>query len=362
MSLRVDISKTFGAQKIAACFEAPKGVTALFGPSGAGKTTIIQSVAGLMRPDTGRIDLDGGLFFDAAQGVDVPVHKRALGYVFQDARLFPHLSVTRNLRYGRRARGLSDDPKLEAEVVEMLGLGGLLRRMPANLSGGEVQRVALGRALLSEPRVLLLDEPLAALDGHRKEEILPYFERLRDAADMPILYVSHDISEVARLANHVVLMRAGEVQQQGPVQAVFSDIASASALGIRETGAVLSATLVAQHSDGLSELECSAGRLHLPAIKAEIGDKLRLRIKSSDVMLSLTSPSDISALNVMPCEVSAIRFGDGPGALVQLRAGGETLLARVTKRSAVALDLRQGKTLFAVIKSVSVARADIGAG
>jgi molybdate transport system ATP-binding protein len=271
--------------------------------------------------------------------------------------LFPHLSVRGNLLYGRwfRKGGL----ELE-RVVGLLGLEALLERRPAGLSGGEKQRVAIGRALLSNPRLLLMDEPLSALDGARKAEILPYLERLRDEMGLPILYVSHALTEVARLATTVVVLEAGRMRRIGPAAEVLGDPALAPVLGLREAGALITARLVAQEGDGLSRLQTAAGPVFLPRVAAREGAELRLRVPAQDVMIALSAPVGISALNVLPVVVAAIRLGEGPGAIVTLDLGGETLLARVTQRSVSALGLEVGLPVFAVLKSVALAQGDIG--
>jgi molybdate transport system ATP-binding protein len=216
--LTVDVQKELGELALNAGFSTDGGATALFGPSGAGKTSIISMIAGLLKPDRGRIALGDDVLFDSKSGTNVPAHKRRAGYVFQDGRLFPHLSVARNLDYGRWMSRAPRDAGQFAHVVELLDIGSLLKRRPGALSGGERQRVALGRALLMKPRMLLLDEPLASLDAARKQEIMPYFERLRDEARMPILYVSHDAAEVRRIANRVVMIEAGSVTKTGGVE------------------------------------------------------------------------------------------------------------------------------------------------
>ena len=362
MTLSVDIQHVFQGFALDVAFEAPEGITALFGASGAGKTTIVQSVAGLLTPDRGRIAIDGRPLFDRSEGINLPPQTRCLGYVFQEARLFPHMTVARNLSYGPRARGQQVDAGFQEQITSLLGIEGLLDRRPDALSGGEKQRVALARALLSKPEILLLDEPLAALDAARKEEILPYLEKLRDQAGVPMLYVSHSVTEVARLANHVVLLKDGKVAQAGPVEEVFSSTDAAAALGLREAGAVLKAQVAAHHADGLTELRSAGGTLHLPHLQSEIGSLVRLRIKASDVMLSLTRPEGISALNVLKGVITDLRTGSGPGVLVRLACGEAHVIARITQRSAQALDLRQGLTVFAIVKSVSVAQSDIGTG
>ncbi len=359
MTLSVALGHSFAGFTLDVAFEAPRGVTALFGRSGSGKSTVINAVAGLLHPDRGRVASDDVVLLDVAQNIDLPVHKRHLGYVFQEGRLFPHLTVRQNLDYGRwfgaKARAGDFD-----RVVAILGIARLLHRRPATLSGGEKQRVAIGRALLSNPRILLMDEPLAALDEARKAEILPYIEGLRDQMDIPILYVSHSLTEVARLASHIVVLNAGRVVRQGPVAAVLSDPAAVPELGLREAGAFLTATLAAQDADGLSRLDTSAGPIWLPRIDAAPGAILRIRVAAQDVMLSRTRPEGLSALNILPATVTALRLGDGPGALVQLQIGQDLLLARITRRSATALDLQPGTAVFAVLKAVAVAAADIG--
>ena len=360
MTLSVALRHGFGAFALDVAFDAPAGVTALFGRSGSGKTTVVNAVAGLLRPDAGRIVAGGEVLLDTAAGLVLPPHRRRVGYVFQEARLFPHLSVRQNLLYGRRFRG---GGAAFEEVVELLGIAGLLGRRPGALSGGEKQRVAIGRALLSDPRILLMDEPLAALDEARKAEILPWLERLRDGAGAPILYVSHSLPEVARLATTVVVMDAGRVLRAGPVAGVLGDPALAAPMGLREAGSVLAARVVAEEADGLVRLDAAAGPLWLPkGAGMAVGQVLRVRIAAQDVILSRDRPAGLSALNILPGVVTAVRMGDGPGAMVQLSVGGEALLARVTRRSAEALGIAEGVTVFAVVKTVSVAQADIGTG
>ncbi|MGY4317934.1 molybdenum ABC transporter ATP-binding protein [Bradyrhizobium quebecense] len=216
--LRVDITKQLGEFSLAASFTSEGRVTGLFGASGAGKTSLINMIAGLVRPDRGTIVIDGETVDDTAAGIHVPTWRRRIGYVFQDARLFPHLDIRQNLDYGRRMNGLAEDPAQHKRVVDLLDIGALLDRRPGKLSGGERQRVALGRALLSKPRLLLLDEPLGALDESRKLEILPYLVRLRDEAGVPMVYVSHDAAELRQLATQIVMLRRGQVTAFGGVK------------------------------------------------------------------------------------------------------------------------------------------------
>ncbi len=350
--LEVDVRHDFPGFQLAAQFEAPGGVTALFGRSGAGKTSIVRAVAGLLEADRACVRIGETVLEDTEARKRLSIPARRIGYVFQEPRLFPHMSVRANLTYSKATDQID-------QVVEMLGIGDLLERRPAGLSGGEAQRVAIGRALLSNPRLLLLDEPLAALDDARKAEILPYLERLRDEADVPILYVSHSVSEIARLATTVVALKAGQVVRVGPAAEVLSDPDVAPVIGIRDAGALLSARVVRHHDDGLSELVCSGGTLWLPAVGATVGTDVRVRVEAQDVMLAQTRPAGISALNILPATVLAIREGEGPGVMVQLAAGQDRLLARVTRRSANAMGLADGWSGFAVVKSVAVASGNV---
>ncbi|PZR00356.1 MAG: molybdenum ABC transporter ATP-binding protein [Cereibacter sphaeroides] len=359
MTLEVRVRHAFGGFALDAAFDAPAGLTALFGRSGSGKTTVINAVAGLLRPDEGRIAVDGRVLFDSAQHIDLAVHRRRLGYVFQEGRLFPHLTVRQNLLYGRWFSGVGGGASLD-RVVDMLGIEKLLARRPGRLSGGEKARVAIGRALLSNPSMLLLDEPLAALDEARKAEIMPYLERLRDDGGIPILYVSHAIAEVARLGTTMVVMEAGKVARAGPATEVLADPAAVPSLGVREAGAVITARVAGQDPDGLTRLETQGGALWLPRLAAEPGTVLRVRIAAQDIMIALKRPEDISALNILPAVVTAVRLGEGPGAMVQLSSGGDLLLARITRRSVEALALAPGCEVFAVVKSVAVAQSDVG--
>lgn len=359
MSLSINITKTLGVFRLDCSLEAPSGITAFFGRSGAGKTTLVKCVAGLIRPDSGAITLGGDPLVDQDKGHWVPPHKRRIGYVFQDARLFPHQTVDQNLRYGQRFLRKGQAPKLDP-VVEMLGIGDLLDRYPVDLSGGETQRVAIGRALLMNPRLLILDEPLAALDERRKTEILPYLERLRDHADIPMLYVSHSVAEVARLATTLVTMDQGRVTGVGPASEMLANPEIAPLIGVRRMGAVLSAEVLDHTEDGLSQLRTKGGDLFLPRIENAVGSQARIRILAQDVILATAPPKDISAMNVLEGVITSIRMGDGPGALVQLSMNGDALLARITRRSVAQLGLSVGQPCHAIVKTLSVAQADVG--
>ena len=359
ITLSVTLQHQFSGFTLDAAFEAPEGVTALFGRSGSGKSTLVNAVAGLLRPDRGRITLDGSVLLDTGLGRMLPPHRRRMGYVFQDGRLFPHLTVRQNLAYGRWFAPKGQGAGM-GRIVDLLGIGPLLDRRPGALSGGEKQRVAIGRAILSNPRLLLMDEPLAALDEARKAEILPYLERLRDEVRLPILYVSHSVAEVARLATTVILMEAGRVTASGPATELLADPAIAPAMGLREAGSMILARVAGQEEDGLTRLETGGGPVFLPDVGAAPGGTLRLRILAQDVMLATERPRGISALNVLAATVEEIRLGEGPGAMVRLRLGDEHLLARITRRSVRLLDLRPGTKVFAVLKTVSVGRENVG--
>lgn len=354
MTLDFAARHAFAGFTLDAAFRAPPGVTALFGPSGSGKSTILSIVAGLLRPDAGRVSLDAVVLFDTAGGTCVPPERRRCGVVFQDARLLPHLSVAANLRYGaRRAPADAPGPGLEA-VVDLLGLAPLLARRPRALSGGERQRVALGRALLSRPRLLLMDEPLASLDGPRKAEILPFLEHLRDGARVPILYVTHALDEVDRLADTLVLVEAGRVQACGPVAdlAVRTDLAQLAAR--RDAGALLRC-VVADHdaARGLTQLTFPGGTLLVPLRAEAPGTSLRLRLRARDVSLALDPPRGISSHNVLAATITAIDPAGAHEVFVSLQVGPGTILARITRDAVDRLLLARGLPVSALVKSTA---------
>ncbi|MGK7652125.1 molybdenum ABC transporter ATP-binding protein [Roseovarius sp. B08] len=360
MSLGVEVRHRFPGLDLDVAFAAGPGVTALFGPSGAGKSSVVNAIAGLLRPDGGRIALGDSVVFDADRGVHVPAAQRRIGYVFQDGRLFPHMTVAANIGYGARfAKGGLDRAEM-GRVVELLGLEALLERRPNTLSGGEKQRVALARAWLSRPRLLLMDEPLAALDEPRKDEIFPYLERLRDVSQVPIVYVSHNLAEVARLADELVVMQRGQVVLSGRAEAVLSDPKALPLVGVREAGAILPAQVAEHGADGLSRLTLSGGELLLPGVSAPEGSTIRLRVLAQDVLLSRAAPEGLSSHNVLPVEVVALHRGMGPGVAVQLRAGRDVFLARITQRAATELRIAPGMTCFAILNATAIPRVSIG--
>ena len=334
-----------------------QGVTALFGPSGSGKTSCLRVMAGLDRSDpsgAARISVNGEVWQDNAQKVFLPAHQRPVGYVFQDAKLFPHLSAGQNIAFGRARIPVAQRRVSTEQAVALLGIGHLMDRQPDTLSGGERQRVAIARALATSPRLLMMDEPLAALDAQRKADILPYLEKLHSELNIPVLYVSHAIDEVARLADHLVLMAAGKVLATGPTAALLTRLDLPLAHG-DTAGALITAT-VQSHSPGdhLTVARFSGGTLLVPMQNAAIGQTLRIRVQARDVSLTLSRQTDTSILNILQARVSAVSE-DSPGqAMVALDVGGSPLLARITRRSAQALGLVSGMQVFAQIKGAAI--------
>ncbi|MBL6081003.1 molybdenum ABC transporter ATP-binding protein [Belnapia sp. T18] len=365
--LEVAVRHRFPGFALEAEFGSPgAGVTALFGPSGCGKSTILAAVAGLLRPEAGRVVAGGEVLLDTARGVSVAPERRRCGVVFQDARLFPHLSVASNLRYGlRRApRGATRDAEGPGfgEVVELLGLGGLLGRRPLGLSGGERQRVALGRALLARPRLLLMDEPLAALDAGRRAEVLPFLARLRDAAGLPILYVTHALDEVDALADRLVLLEAGRVLAAGTVEALAARADLPALARRRDAGAVIGCTVLGQDAArGLTRLGFEGGELVVaqrPGLA--VGARLRLRLRARDVAVATEAPRGISMHNILPARLEVVVSAGEAEAMLRLRVGPTALLARVTRDSVGRLGLAPGMAVFALVKSIAFDHAGPG--
>ena len=352
--IRVDISLRRGGFSLEARFDLPAaGVIAVLGPSGAGKTTLMWAIAGILVPAEGVISIGDTVFFDSARGIDLPPEQRGCGFVFQDGRLFPHLDVGQNLHYGLvRGRG-RPIAQQTAQVVEMLGIGHLLRRRPATLSGGERQRVAIGRALLSQPRLLLLDEPVSAVDEDRKGEILPYLEKLRDFAGLPILYVSHALEEVLRLAGQVVLIGSGRCAAAGPTAAVLS---AQPLAGTRRISVLDGRVLEHRAEIGLSLVETAVGSFRVPEIDVPPGGSLRLVIDASDVALALEEPPGLSIRNRFRARIERIERIDRSQALIRLDAEGGGLQSVLTHDAVAELHLAPGAEVWCLVKSVAVDR------
>jgi len=329
-------------------------VSALFGASGSGKTSCLRAIAGLERGARGTVSINGETWQDDARQLFVPVHQRALGYVFQDAQLFAHLNVADNLAFGMQRVPPAQRRVSLDQAVALLGIAHLMQRKPDTLSGGERQRVCIARALASSPRILLMDEPLAALDAARKAEILPYLEQLHRELAMTVLYVSHAPDEVARLADHLVLLDQGKVLASGPTAELLTRLDLPLAHG-DAAAAVLEATIVGHDAQyHLSVARFAGGELCIARQSLAMGQALRIRVQARDVSLSLQHPSGTSILNILPVRVLALS-SDSPGqVMVQLGAGGCTLLARITEKSAQRLALAPGLAVFAQIKGVAI--------
>lgn len=355
MSLRVEVRHAQGGFMLEVAFESKGRLTAVFGASGSGKTTLVNVIAGLARPQHGRIVIDGSVLTDTARSIAVPPHKRRIGYVFQDARLFPHLSVAGNLGFGEWFTPRTERYAARQHILDLLGIGHLLARRPRDLSGGEKQRVAIGRALLASPRLLLMDEPLASLDQRRKDEIMPYLERLRDEVKIPIVYVSHSVAEVMRLASDIAVLAEGRLVAFGSTAEIAQRLDLIPAEERDEGGAIIDMT-VASHDIryDMTRLTSPAGEVLVPGFIGPAGTPARVRIRARDVMLATEKPRNISALNILRGTIGAIADA-GPSAVnVTLDCGGAAIMARITRQSAVALGLKPGLAAFAVVKAVSV--------
>jgi molybdate transport system ATP-binding protein len=354
MSLDVDVRHRQGGFALDARFRSEGRLTALFGPSGSGKTTLVNAIGGLIRPQAGRIAVDGRVLVDTQNRIFVPKHRRRIGYVFQEGRLFPHLDVRRNLLYGRWFSPKAERKAGFERIVDLLNIGSLLDRRPSTLSGGEKQRVAIGRALLADPQLLLMDEPLASLDEARKAEIYPYIERLRDEGEIPVILVSHSVAEIARLASSIVVLAEGKVVAAGEASEILPRSGLFPQAGLAEAGALLEARVL-RHEEAfaLTVLEVRAGALTVPHLDAPVGKTLRVRLRARDVMLSLHRPEGLSALNILPGTVKAIGQGNGPSIDVTLDCSGDALFARVTRKSVEALGLKPGLRVHTIVKSIA---------
>lgn len=331
-----------------------QGVTALFGHSGSGKTTCLRAMAGLERSATGHFSIGETVWQDEHRRLFVPTHRRSLGVVFQEASLFPHLSVRGNIEFASKRASTAGQPYPLPAIAEMLGIAHLLERMPAQLSGGERQRVAIARALLAAPQILLMDEPLAALDLKRKQEILPYLERLHSELAIPIIYISHAPDEVARLADHLVLLDQGRVVASGPLNTVLARIDLPAAFA-DDAGVVVTATVAEHEADDLTRIEFPGAAIYVSRRGEAVGTMLRCRIHARDVSLALTPQTQSSILNCVGAVVVDLGPTDTPGhVLVRLDVAGQPLLARITRRSADRLGIRPGLALHAQIKAVAL--------
>jgi molybdate transport system ATP-binding protein len=362
--LEIRVRKRLGAVGLDFDFASETdGIIAVFGRSGSGKTSLVNMMAGLVRPDEGRVAVNGHVLFDSATGIDLPPERRRLGYVFQEGRLFPHLTVRGNLVYGLKRAPRDERTIGEAQIVELLGLDPLLDRRPRDLSGGEKQRVALGRALLANPRLLLMDEPLAALDQARKEEVLPFVERLRDELAIPIVYVTHAMEEIVRLADVMVLVSDGTAVAVGPLEELTSRLDLRPLTGRYEAGAVLEARVAGHDLNyGLTDLVFAGGRLRVPHVNLPLGDTLRVRIRARDVSLALSPPEGTSILNIFPAVVADLDETGGAMVDVLLDVKGTTLWARVTARSRAELGLAPGAPVHALVKAAAIDRHALGRG
>ena len=359
--IELDFTRQLGRLTLQVQVQVPsQGITAVFGRSGSGKTSLINAIAGLLRPDAGSIRVADRVFFDAARRIDVPMEQRGIGYVFQDARLFPHLSVAGNLRYGLKRCARTPAIAFNA-VVEVLGIGHLLQRRPHALSGGERQRVALGRALLRQPALLLMDEPLAALDAPRKAEVLPYIERLCHEFHLPALYVSHSVDEITRLAQHLVIVSEGRTVACGELTEVMSNPEHAPLIGRFEAGVVIECR-VARHDEHyqLTTLAFPDGELRVPLVDLPEGAPVRARLRARDVAISLSAPTDVSLTNRLAGRIESLTAREGPYVDVAIALGSTTVRALVTRESCDRLGLRAGLPAWAMVKSVALDSRSVG--
>lgn len=332
-----------------------QGITALWGPSGCGKTSLLRCVAGLERPHAGYVNIAGAIWQDDAHGVFFPAWKRSVGYVFQEHSLLPHLDAQANMRLGLRHRLATEDAALVESLIQVLDIGHLLKRRVHELSGGERQRIAVARALLMQPRILLLDEPMSALDAERRQEFLPWLMSLREIIRVPVLYVTHSAEEVVKLADHLVVLRKGQAVADGPLESVLSSVAPSVVLG-EDAGALLSGTVV--HMDTpwhLAKVQFDGGTLWVRNRGLRVGQHLRMRILARDVSVSLHQSADTSIQNLLPCTLLNVASAEHPSqAMLQLQCGASVVLARITARAVSQLALEPGMHLWAQIKSVAV--------
>ncbi len=352
--LSVAATKRRGNFILNTAFQLPSpGVVALFGRSGCGKSTLVNIIAGLLAPDSGRIALDDAILLDTRRGIDVPPERRRVGYVFQDARLFPHLRVGANLKYAAR-RAPQGGPVSFDAVVGLLDLAPLMKRRVHGLSGGERQRVAIGRALLSQPLLLLLDEPLAALDRARREEVLPYLENLRDQLAIPIVYVTHNFDEVLRLATHLVVMQEGRVIAQGGLGEMSLDPNLRSLIGPDEVGAIVEGTVLGlDAADRLTRIRVGRGEILVPTRALGVGARMRVQLLARDIIVSTQPSQHLSVRNSLAGVVTHIQSDDATSDIIFIDVG-SPIMARITKAATRELGLRPGTPAWALIKAVSL--------
>lgn len=355
----VAVRKQRGSFELDAKFDSPTpGVVALFGRSGSGKSTLVHIVAGLLDADSGKVAIDDRLLLDTEAGVNVPPQRRRIGVVFQDARLFPHLSVAGNLNYGRKRAAPPFFVTLDA-VADLLGIGALMDRRTHQLSGGERQRVAIGRALLSQPSLLLLDEPLAALDTSRRGEVLPYLETLRDELSIPMAYVSHDFDEVLRLATHLVLLDRGRTLAQGDLSSMSLNPQLRAIIGTDAVGSIIEATVLGLDADSrLLRLQVGGGELKIEAadasLRTDVGTRLRVQLLARDVIVAGSAPRDLSVRNVLQGTVCQVADDTGGSDLITIDIGGALIMARITHAATRELSLAPGRHAWALVKTVSL--------
>lgn len=340
------------------------GITAVFGRSGAGKTSLINAISGLVTPESGTISVGDKVLFDSATGINLPPEHRRIGYVFQEARLFPHMTVERNLKYGQR----HEDCAKFVEVITLLGIEDLLKRHPADLSGGEKQRVAIGRALLSEPELLIMDEPTASLDGPRSQELIQYLLRLAEKLNIPVLYVSHSLDDILQIADNMLILNDGKVVANGPLQDVWGSAPMRPWLSTKEQSVLVTARCVGKHPDyAMAKLDLDGEVLWVPDMDNAVGATLRLRVFANDISIVKSRPSDTSIRNVLPAVVDEVcslpREGAESGyCQVVLRVGNQRLLVNITQWAADELCLSKGDAVYAQLKGVSITKGDLAQG
>ena len=358
MSIDARFQVRLGGFRLAVDLKIPqRGVTGIFGPSGSGKTTLLRAIAGLDRHEDGYLRMCHEAWQDGSRFV--PTHLRALGFVFQEPSLFGHLDVRGNLEYGRKRAGQTNPRVSLGKWIELLDIGALLGRRPDSLSGGERQRVAMARALAASPRLLLMDEPLSSLDRPRKIEIFPYLESLHDELDIPVIYVSHSSDEVARLADHLVLLKEGRVEAAGPIGQLMTRLDLPLAQGDEAEALIEGEVAGFEENHHLTHVDSAVGRFTVVGTDFPSGRSIRLRVAARDVSLALSPPAETSILNIFPATVDAMRPEGKALVSVRLRVGNGVLLSCITAKSASDLGLEPGKKVFAQVKSVAVLKAPL---